>query len=271
MTVTPTFENPPIVEFVLGVQFAPLTKMSAGHYGLLWAMLGKEEWLLPGDASPIQDQFELFDRPRWSAYRELGIRLEPGHPIGRFTLRHKDGDRLLQVQPTRFHLNWRKREGFKPSYKSLINYFEEAFSQFREFVVSSGIGELRPNQWELTYVDSFPHEVYWNSPADWANFLPGLFGRLADTDSLGLSLEHRAAEWSFEIRPKAARVHITARPGKWTEDPRDSLILTTTARGPLRFGTPEEIRTGFDLGHDKAVSMFLSVVSEDAISKWQKT
>src|SRR4051812_2402997 len=126
MTGTPDFINPPIVELVLSAQFSTLTKLSAGHFGLFWKELG-DDWTEPGDGLPIPDQFELFDRPKPTG---IHLHLRPLPLPARFTLGHKSKDRLLQIQATRFCLNWRKREEFYPSYKRLVGEFEEMFNRF---------------------------------------------------------------------------------------------------------------------------------------------
>ena len=120
MTRTSDSANPPIVELAISAQFSPLTKLSAGHFGLFWNEIGNE-WTDPGDGPPIEDQFELFDRPKPMG---LQLRLQPMQFPGAFTLAHKSQDRLLQIQSTRFCLNWRKRDQFYPSYKQLIGEFE---------------------------------------------------------------------------------------------------------------------------------------------------
>src|SRR5262249_28825361 len=136
------------------------------------------------------------------------------------------------------------------------------------FTERAGLGKLAPNQWELTYIDSFPKDEYWTTPADWATFLPGLFGRLFPADDLGIVLEHRAAEWSYEIKPKRGRLHIAAGPGRAGEDKRDSLLLNMTARGPIGKGGVETLRAGLDLGHDAALGAFLRVASDEAKRRW---
>ena len=264
MFETPTFQKPPIVEFVLGVQFSPLTRLSAGHFGLFWQELG-EEWNSPEDGPPIQDQFELFDRPKWSHRFGAALRIEPGMPVGRFIVNHKDGDRLVQFQATRFHFNWRNKGDLKPSYKELISKFEAMFDLFQKFTAKVGLGDLVLNQWEVTYVDSFPQQDYWQTPADWSKFVPGLFGDLFS--SPGMVLEHRAAEWSFEIVPKRGRVHIAAQPGR-RDGESDSLLITTTARGPIGKGGVVTLREGLDLGHEMAVQSFLKMTSPDVQQQW---
>lgn len=269
MTQSPDFANPPIAELVLGAQFSALTKLRAGHFGQFWNELGSD-WTDPEDWPLLEDQFELFDRPKWSTPTGLQLRLEPVRLPGRFLLGHKNKDRLLQIQATRLHLNWRKREAFYPSYKRLVAEFESMFARFAAFTEKAGLGELALNQWELTYIDAFPKEEYWQTPTDWSTFLPGLFGKLFPTDGLGLVLEHRTAEWSYEIQPKRGRLHVTAYSGRAGEDKRDALLLQMTARGPVGKGGAETLRTGLDLGHDAAVGAFLRVTSDEAKKRWRE-
>ncbi len=260
------FANPPIVELVLGVQFSPLTKLTAGHFGLFWKGLG-DDWNEPSDGPIIEDQFEWFDRPKRSAAKELQLRFEPMRFPGRFLVAHKQQDRLIQMQATRFHLNWRKRPGgVYLSYGSLIAEFEETFAKFAAFVEKAHLGSVVVNQWELTYIDAFPEGEYWQTPADWAKVLPGFFSDLFSTNEIGTKLEHRAAEWSYEIEPKRGRLHVVAQAGRAGDDTREALLLQMTARGP---GTNETVRAGFDLGHKAALRTFLKVVSEETLRKWR--
>lgn len=267
MSSTPTFRNPPVVEFVLGVQFAPLVNLTAGHFGRLWNLLG-DDWERTEDAPLIPDQFEQFERPQWTqrgvSYSRVGAR----PPLGRLILHHRKRDRLVQVQPTRFHLNWRKTGDSKPSYKKLIDEFAATFTAFQTFVESQRLGELAPNQWEITYIDAYPQGEYWQSPDDWSSFLPGLFGGSFQVP--GITLEQRAAEWSYTIQPKLGRLHIAAQPGRWGDEPRDSLLVDITARGPIDGTKVATWRSGLDLGHTVAVESFLKMTDPGLQAKWER-
>ena len=264
---TPTFANPPIVELALGVQFSPLTQFTSGHFGLLWKAMG-DNWVIASDGPPIEDLFETFDGPRWPKGLELRLGTPP-YP-GRMILGHKDDTRIIQVQATRFHLNWRKRAGFYPSYKKLIAEFEVAFVRFQSFIEGAGLGRVLPNQWELTYVDSFPKGEAWATPADWPRFLPGLFSEPLPTDDLGveLTLDHRAAEWSYEIRPKLGRLHIAANYGRRDDASTEALLLTLTARGPVTGDGVASLRAGLDVGHQAAVGAFLKATGASEQARW---
>lgn len=261
------FEHPPIAELVLGAQFSPLTKVTSGHFGVFWKSLG-DEWVDPSDGPPLDDQFERFDQPRWAQTPRLQLHLEPVRLPGRFLVGHRDKQRMMQVQATRFHLNWRKRDEFYPSYGRLVNEFETVFSRFEEFTATAGLGAVSVNQWELTYVDAFPQGDYWESPSDWPSFLPGLFGTLRSAD--GLVLETRVAEWSYEITPKKGRLYIAAQLGRTSDDGRPALLLQTTARGPVGKNGVESLRAGLDVGHEAALGTFLRVTSDEIKTRWGK-
>jgi uncharacterized protein (TIGR04255 family) len=261
----PDFTRPPVVELVLGAQFSPLTKMTAAHYGLFWRELGAD-WVDPSDAPPIDDQFELFDRPRLDPPGGVEVRLTPARFPARLLIGHRDQDRLIQVQPTRFHFNWRRRAGFYPSYRRLISEFTAMFDKFARFVEDRRLGSVLVNQWELTYIDEFQQGEYWETPADWGSFLPGFFGTIPAAD--GLVLEGRAAEWVFEIAPKRGRLHVAANAGRSRDGATAAVLLQMTARGPVGKSGAGSLREGLDWGHEAAVGTFLRVASADAQAKW---
>jgi len=265
--MTPTFAKPPVVEFSLGAQFDVLSKLSAGHFGQLWNEFGAD-WTKPGDGPSIQDQFETFGQPATGVPPQLQFRFGPAPTVGRFTLSNDVQDRLLQIQPTRFLLNWKRTESMKPSYKNLINQFTAMFERLQQFIDTNNLGPLVVNQWEVTYVDSFAKGEYWETSKDWSKILPGLFGELFDSDDLELNLERRAAQWSFEISPQRGRLHIVGQPGRWPGDSRECLLLTTTARGPVGTNGVATLREGLDLGHDKAVTAFLEIVNSELHPQW---
>lgn len=266
--MTITFNKPPVIEFSLGAQFAPLAKFTNGHFGVFWRQLDPM-WTVPSDEPPIQDQFEVFDSPRRQLPPGVRFSFGPAPNVGRFTLMNDGRDRVLHIQPTRFMLSWRRTEQVKPSYNSLIDEYLQSFAQFQDFVNSNKIGPLQLNQWEITYVDSFPKGEDWSTPTDWSSILPGLFGELFDADELGLSLERRFAQWHFEIAPRNGRLHVVGQLGRLAHADDDCLILTTTARGPLGKIGVATLREGLDLGHEKSVAAFLRIVDPSLHQKWE--
>lgn len=44
--------------------------------------------------------------------------------------------------------------------------FEELFARFARFAEENSLGRLIANQWKLAYIDSFPQDEHWTTPAD---------------------------------------------------------------------------------------------------------
>lgn len=267
---TPTFETPPIVEFVLGVQFDALVGLSSAHYGRFWDVIGRNDWTGPRDQPPIRETFERFDRKPIAA--ELKLQLESTPPLPRLTLisNNAERDRLIQFQPTRLHLNWRSIEAKSsyPSYKNLIVEFEKVVEQLSQFCDSAGIARPNINQWEITYVDRFPRGAHWQSPNDWGNILPGLFSRESPVAVEGLKMDKRTLQWAFEITPKLGRLHIQTSIDRKPNSEDEALLLTLTARGPLNADRTPTYRDGLDLGHRASVNQFLAVVDTGLRNSW---
>jgi uncharacterized protein (TIGR04255 family) len=257
MTSHRQLSNPPIIEFVLGMQFDQLSKLKAAHYGLIWERLGGE-WVTAEDAPPIPDQFETFDRPRWEVQRGLGVHFETLMFPSRLQLTNRDQTKMLQLQNTRLHLNWKKTETQKPSFSNFFGQFVDTYHKVSGAINDLKLGEIQPNQWEVTYVDAFPRETFWRTPADWNDILPGLFGNMFSSTLENTVLEHRAAEWSFELKPRFGRLHVQATSGKSPAN-EDALIVTWTARGPAR--SFNEIDAGLQRGHDAAVEAFFAAAN----------
>jgi len=266
---TRAFSNPPIVELVLGVQFERLGKLTSAHLGRYWQQLAAE-WPEVSDAQPIEEVFETFGEEERLGPRVLRLGLAPVAFPGRLIVTHRDRTRVLQLQATRLHLNWRKYEQVYPSYDRLVGEFEKQFQRFGEFVRTSGLGELKLNQWELTYVDAFFQGEDWESAGDWQAILPGLFGSLPPlANSQGVA-ERCDVSCTYRLSHDRGRLHVCAKPGSVAWDKRPALLLRTTARGPLRESDMRSLRAGLDFGHRAALDAFLAFTADQLKKKWRE-
>ena len=195
----------------------------------------------------------------------LQISQEP--PVGRLQIRNKRQDALLQIQNGRLHYNWigRQDDGY-PRYDSVRPKFDSLLSEFEQFLSAQELGGLKPNQWEVTYVDHIPQGTVWNDPADWGRLfvgLPGVWGPPSE-----VLLESLAAAWHFEIPERRGRLHIDLKHGKLVEgEPRGVLRMTLTARGPVDEKTL--LSDGLDLGRRVIVLTFRDVTANDAHEFWE--
>jgi len=140
-----SFERPPVVETVLGVQFGKLPRFTNGHLGLFWKSLDTN-WTSASDAPPVQLVQEYFGTS--SAWRELGARLTFTQEQGsRLKINNATKNRMVQIQNGRLHLNWLKQDdGEYPRYKQIYPEFSGIWQRFRQFVHDADLGELKPNQ-----------------------------------------------------------------------------------------------------------------------------
>jgi uncharacterized protein (TIGR04255 family) len=259
-------QHPPIIELVLGVQFAPLTSFTNGHFGWFWKRYLEDEWVRGTDAIAIADQFETFDERRRWGMPDLRLLMSVSPPPVRFQLSNASGDRMIQVQPTRFHYNWQKKGQAYPSYRQVRAGFDDYFTRFRHFVAEAGLGKVVPNQWEVTYVDQIPRGPLWQSPRDWHDVLPGLFAPQSAVE--GIHLETFGGEWHYEIAPQRGRLHLSIQYGKLDEEGEQVLRIQTTTRGPIGKEADSDLKAGLDLGHEMSLRAFFDLTSPAAQKCW---
>ena len=266
MSTEVSFKKPPVVETVLGVQFAKLPNFSNAHLGAFWASLGAE-WSDVKDVPPLEEQFETFGESSvWASQMRLKLTQSPAL---RFQIRNTAGDRMVQIQNGRLDYNW-LGGGTYERYKSVRPGFDKMLQSFREFIAGGGLGVIQPNQWEITYVNHILKGTVWNEPCDWASLLVKAPG--PSLDSQDLKMGGLGGQWHFEIVPQRGRLHVQLQHGRiGSENGDEALVLKLTARGPIGGeGGVENLDQGLNLGHDIIVTSFRDMTSKDAHEYWEK-
>lgn len=260
----PKFRNPPVVETVLGVQFAPLPKFGAGHLGAFWKALDQQEWRTANDAAALPLQHEKFGE-ELTAERGFQFSFRESAPV-RLQIRNSDQDKMIQIQNGRLHYNWLKKKTEYPSYDAVKPEFDKALGTLVQFAEEEGLGPLEWDQWEVTYLNHIPQGTVWNKPGDWASLLAPLLGP-ASTVPAG-SLENVSATWRYEIGQQQGRLHVELQPGSEPiGERRPILVLKLTARGPIE-GT-KGLDEGLNLGHETIVKAFRALTSPSAHEYWE--
>jgi uncharacterized protein (TIGR04255 family) len=263
----PKFRRPPVIETIIGVQFDALPKFRNAHLGAFWTTLGPD-WTQVSDAPPLEPEFERFgEGDNWGKLR-LKVTQDPST---RVRIEHAHGTQMIQVQNGRFHYNWLGKDGGQyPHYANVRAEFDRQLAHFRSFVTDLALGELRPNQWEVTYLNHIPRGTVWQTPADWPMLLAGLPAPFSEPAST--RLESAAGEWHYEIPPQLGRLHVQLTHGKRSagSDDGELLQLTLTARGPVSGATDlwTQLSDGLDLGHRVIVLAFLDLTSDTAHEFW---
>jgi uncharacterized protein (TIGR04255 family) len=211
-------------------------------------------------APRLDDVLERFDAERVFAMPAFKFEQVDPNQI-RFQVVKGDGERMLQVQDTRFVYNWRRRgDSPYPSYDQLRPEFDEQLHSFERFLGEANISAPTLNQWEVVYVNFIPRGELWNSPNDWSAIFTGL--------SLpgGAPLDTFSGAWSSVIEGQRGRLHIELRHAQNRETSEEVIRLQLTARGPL--SRMDDLPDLFEVGHKAIVTTFANMTSKRAHEHW---
>jgi uncharacterized protein (TIGR04255 family) len=101
----PAFDNPPVVETALAVEFEPIPGWGVPHFGLYWNEI-RREYPRFQVQPPLGSQVERFGSGARAA-QAFTFEIGDGSRA-RCWFFHENDVQLLQVQDSRFILNWRK-------------------------------------------------------------------------------------------------------------------------------------------------------------------
>lgn len=270
----PEFENPPVVEVALSVQFETLANLRTPQLGLLWQEF-RDRFPVTEEHPPLDAVFERFGVP--AMVRE-GVRFQmlPAPPVPRCWFLNKEGTELVQVQQDRFIHNWRK-VGDKdrqptpyPRYDSVRRTFENELVKFRDFLSRNNIGDLAPNQCEVTYVNHIESGECWTNHGQLGELLSVFSPRYTD-EFLAVPEDGRMSVRYLiptSTGEPLGRLHISVEPAYRASDDAPMFLLTLTARGrPASDGIPGVL--GFlDIGREWVVRGFTSITTETMHKSW---
>lgn len=263
----PTFENAPVVETVMSVQFDPLSKLTDAHLGGFW-FERRDAWPTVQTQQPIEPVVESFDdRDHWPPHG-LAFRLG-GRPEIRVQMLNEESGRLTQLQRDRFAFNWRRTGSDEdyPRFQRLREEFDKALAEWTTFVQKCGLGQINANVWEVVYVNHIPRGELWQSPGDWSAILPGLASQ-ESLDVAGTAPVGFQGQWVFELTPKLGRLYVQVSPGRTTDkSSNDLLVVRLTARGPVK--EDQGLDDGLNLGHRVIVQSFKQLTSPGAHQHWR--
>lgn len=265
MTTHPTiaaFDNPPVSEVVLGLQFEPIPALRAPLIAS-WEPLRSKfpVWQERAVLRLVQEWFGVRPPP----VNLFDVRIGDEPPPLRTWLVTKDETALLQIQESAFLRNWRRRgENGYPRYSHLREEFVSDCSTFFGLVGTAGLGVPEVTQCEVTYVNKIDldgiavEEVMhaWRGGAS-DDFLP-------PDDAAQLAMRYTIAGDAGPV----GRLHVVGT----VDRDKNELRLALTARGAPTGPTLDEAVAWLDLGRKWVVSGFCSVTTESAKQNlWRRT
>lgn len=262
----PEFDNPPVVETVLSVQFDPIPNLRTAHLGLLWDSF-RNAYPNTEEKLPLDPAIEQFpDVPATIS----GVNIQTGDaaPVPRLWFVSPSAHELIQIQNGRFIRNWRKQGGGDqyPRYERKIRpNFDRDFQRFLDFLVASGLGQPRVTQCEVTYVNHVIAGEGWESFTEAEKVFA--FWRQPVAVPPGLAEDFRVHA-RFPIPgpdgSPVGRLHADVMPAVRVADQRKMFVFQLTARGMEGEGTDF-----FDRGRAWIVKAFKALTTPHMHEIWR--
>ncbi len=242
------FENPPIDEIVCGISFDSIKELKSGHFGILWQKFRP-------DFPKIEDQNLINPIPI-----EIVENLDK-LPLPRVWFIHKDENEIIQIQRNRFLHNWRKRRvnDEYPGYERVVENFEIYLSRFQEFLVEENLGNIVPQQYELTYIDLIPKGQGWESPGN----LEKIFPNLLSLTKQGILLSNvRSVGWQIILDlPKGlGEIVISIRNAQRDSNKQEFIHMEFNAMSNRAY---QPTLSWFGDAHNTIMNLFCNLISDE--------
>jgi uncharacterized protein (TIGR04255 family) len=263
----PRFENAPVIETVLGLEFAPLDKWTLVHFGIFWQQVCDqfpEFKVQPPLGSEIEDLNDASE-----SQRQMRLQFVD-QPDVRCWFLSADGRTLIQVQRNRFTFNWKKEDGAYPHYdESIRPAFVKAWTTFSRFVEENHLGQVSVLQCEITYVNHIEKGKGWDSFAD----LPAVFPCWAGHSSARtLPIPEDVSIFArYRLPDRKGRLRVAVQPAVRPADGATVIQLTLTARGAPASGDFESALEWLDLGREWVVRGFADFTSKKMHKIWRRS
>ncbi len=253
----PSYKNPPVNEVVCGMRFQTPDMLRIPHIGLLWDKF-RADYPLIQHAPPLA-----------SVKGEILVDKVIGIPLPRVWFINKSDDQLVQFQFDRFYFNWRRRESDYPRYDNVFKNFETVLNTIINFFSEFDLGELKPIEYELSYINHIPKGQGWETIDD----LPGIFSDFVwkQTNERFLPNPEKVAwQIEFPLQEKKGHLIVNFKQAIRTKDKLPLLVLELKMQGISESASKEAIREWFDLAHEWIVRGFTDLTTPEIQKIWER-
>jgi uncharacterized protein (TIGR04255 family) len=266
----PDFENPPLTEVAISVQFDSLPDLQTPQMGLLWSKF-RDRFPKTEQHPPLDPIIEKFGPPSQPSIR---LEISNAPPAPRCWFLNEAGSELIQIQADRFAHNWRKikREDEYPRYAHVRKQFSEELVDFCRFLQNEGLGEFRPNQCEVSYINHIESGDVWNTHGQLGQILTAWNPQysddfLSEPESIRFATQHI---FTNDNGDPIGRLHISIQPAFSVADNRPILVMNLTARGEPTEPTNEGVLSFVDKGREMIVRGFASITTPEMHKVWRR-
>lgn len=257
----PSFLYPPVVEVVVGVQFAEPLEVKTLDVADIWEALGKKEYkdykelrrldpILP----PNVMHFEISDAPDFP----------------RYLFKKSDGSALIQFQKDRFVYNWTKPDNTSadcyPRYDSIIKEFVNQYKKIIKVLKSNDRALPRPAVMELTYVNLIEYDQ-----ADMSG-ITSVFKDIEWKDGDRFLPAPTRMNLGYGFKIEDIKAMLTANMGlvQLVKDGRNMLKLELSVKGPLSEHNDTAMIDWCSTAREWIVKGFDDLTTPEMHKKWEK-
>jgi uncharacterized protein (TIGR04255 family) len=266
----PVFDQPPVIEVAVSVQFTPLPSLDAARLGLAWSRF-RSKFPRVESKPPLPRTEERFDEP---TVPRLQLKIETDLAAPRLWLLDDAGTRLLQVQRDRFAFNWRKAESAKayPRYTELRKEFLQNYDLFQAFLTDEKLGDLVPDQVELTYVNHIAAGESNDKRMPLERCLRLWSGEPAGSILPQAEAVTLTSQYVFREEGRAVgRLHVGVQPRLYMATGRPLYHVQLIARGaPNPSSNTDGVLAMLDRGHVWIVRAFTDITTAEMHQLWQR-
>lgn len=267
----PEFENPPVVEVAISVQFARLDLAPAqiGKYAIDLAECGYPKIETHPPIVKVMERFG--ENPSTEATPDF----QSPQDMVRHWFASEDKTRLIQLQRDRFVHNWRKLGTAVPypRFDTLRSEFQTRLSEFVSFTESQGIGSIEPDQCEVTYVNHIRPSGVWSTFKEMSKAVGISDSQFSDTflpNPHDMRANARFIIAGTDDKP-IGRLHVSCQCARDSETNEPLFVLTVIARGaPLGNGIDGAMKF-IDVARQWVVRGFASVTTPAMHEAWGRT
>lgn len=258
----PDFANPPLDEVVLGVQFEPIVGYLSVHSRGIWDLFS-ESYPTVQEKPSLDPQFETFGGFNTQGNVELQIGVPP---VGcRLWFISADHSHLLQFQPNRFLINWRRRPNSEtyPRFESIAEEFRANLITLVEHVRETFEHEISINQVEVTYINVIPVQDF-GEAGNWFS--------IWDSKSINaeiLTANVSEVHYNEEEKP-CARLFHEIQCGQTIDGKQKAFRFSLVFRGIPNGKDLSSAIEFLRLGREKIVLRFDEITTEQAHTIWSK-
>jgi len=256
------FENPPVVEVALGIQFEEPVTSDGRTLGRFWPTV-REDYPRLEQQPGLPPQSEEFGPPAPPSFEFL-----TGPPPARHWLLNEPGDWLIQLQPDRIMLNWRRvSEGHEyPRYEALRPLLRTHLDTLLGLPDGPNADQAKPDWVDVTYVN----QVVSGSASEYPS-LSSILTLISDSPDSLPPIEHSTFTQQHVVRngdEPVGRLHITAQPGIRNADRKPLYTITLVARLKVSEPTLDGAFTALDGGRALVVETFRDITEPSMHAEW---